>query len=151
VGRAADGFRYELGLGARLASRQHESSGVGSLSVVERGALLAARLLWRRRRFELGGALNLSVLFASAEAVFAEDRRQRTLVTPTLGAGPALRVRLFPFVYLSCGPSVELKLIHRRFALDDQPLIDRQKFGFVLPLTLLINLPFEKTPESFQP
>jgi hypothetical protein len=151
VGRAVPRFRYELGLGARLASRQHESTRLGSLGVVERGALLTARFLWRSGRFELGAALNLSVLFASAEAVFAEDTQRRTLVTPTLGVGPALRVRVFHFVYLQCAPSLELKLIRQRFALDDQQLIDRQQLGFVFPLSLLISLPLEKTPEGFQP
>jgi hypothetical protein len=152
VGRASARSRYELALGARLSSPQQERSSLGSVSVRERGPLLAARLNARFGRFELGGSAHLLLVFAEAVGVTSdgEDGRENTIAA-VLGLGPELRVRLFRQAYLRLAPSLELWTTRQRYAVDNQVMIDRGRFSLTLPLSLLISLPLEKTPEGFQP
>lgn len=152
VGRASARQRYELALGARLLSRQHEQSQFGKISVVERGPVLLLRALARRGRFELGGFAQLFVAVSYAEGFTADGvEGHKRVASALLGLGPDLRLRLFHSAYLRFAPSVELWTTQQRFALDNQVMIERGHVSASLPLSLMISLPLHKTPEDFQP
>jgi len=153
VARGSARSRYELGLGARLSSRQHETrEDLGRISVSELGPLLSARMLWRRGRVEVGGALTFYLAFAWAEGVTADGSTGRSRpITPVLGLGPDLRVRMFRFAYLRFAPSLELATIRQRYALDQQVMVDAGWVSVSLPFSLLVTLPLRNVPESFQP
>jgi hypothetical protein len=145
--------RYELGLGARMSSGQHEKDPRGAISLVERGALLSARLTYRAGRLEVGGALQLYVAFITAEGFINGQgvRDRKPVVSAILSLGPDLRVRLFRLVYLRFAPSLDLATTDQRFSIDGDVLIDRRFVGASLPLSLVISLPIKPTGEGFQP
>jgi hypothetical protein len=152
LGRASARRRYELALGARMLSRQHESSSLGKISVAERGPVLSLRALARRKRLELGAFAELFVAVSSAEGFPADgEPGQQHVATAVLGLGPDLRLRMFRSAYLRFTPSLELWTTNQRFALDHQVLIERGHVSASLPLSLLISLPLQNTPEDFQP
>jgi hypothetical protein len=150
VGRQQPGSRWELALGARLYSERSESQDGLRLNMVERGPSLAGRWLWRRGRFELGGALEaqLSVLKARGQARDGtEDTARR--VTPLFSPGLDLRVRLFSTAFLRFSPSLEIPLVQRALQVDGETLIQDKPVRGTLPLSLVMLLPL--TRESVQP
>jgi hypothetical protein len=152
VGRATARRRYELGLGARMLQRQHESSSLGQISVVDFGPMLTLRALARRKRLELGAFAELFVAVSAAEGFTTDgESGEKRVATLVLGLGPDLRVRMFRSAYLRFAPSFELWTTNQRFALDHQVVIERGYVSASLPLSLLISLPLQKTPEDFQP
>jgi hypothetical protein len=152
VGHTARRVRYEVGLGARMVSRQSEHTILGKVSVAERGPLLSARVLWRWERLELGAASHLFIAFSAAEGTTADGvSGKERVVSAVLGLGPDLRLSLFRSAYLRFAPSLELWTTRQRFALDHQVLIDHGRVAASLPLSLVISLPLAKTSEGFQP
>jgi hypothetical protein len=141
--------RYEFGVGARLSSRESPSQGGATVNLTERGPLLAARLAFRTGRLELGGALQLYLAFTAAEA--ERSREQKQVLTPVIGLGPDLRLRLFPLAYLRFAPSFELATVSRKYTVDERPVTERGYVGASLVLALVISLPVQQTHQGFQP
>jgi hypothetical protein len=151
VGAVSTRARYELGLGARLfLSRESAREGATRVSLTERGPLLAARVLFRTGRLELGAALQLYLAVISAEAV---GIRKPPLLTPVIGLGPDLRVRLFPLAYLRFAPGLELATVRRQYTVYERPTpwVPRGHVGASLVLALVISLPVQPTSQGFQP
>jgi hypothetical protein len=150
MGAVGTRARYELGVGARLASPESAEEGRTRVSLTERGPLLAARVLFRTGRLELGGALQLYLAFIAAEAA---GTQRRPPLTPVIGLGPDLRLRLFPLAYLRFAPSFELATRRQKYTVDmrNPPVIDRGHVGASLVLALVISLPVQPTSQGFQP
>jgi hypothetical protein len=152
IGQLAPGWRAELGLGARFASRSQEVQSFGHINVLARGPELSLRLLWRSARIEVGGALQGMVWFLRGEGVAADGSRgERTRLVPSVSLGPDLRVRLFSSAFLRIAPAAEVAFVSQRFAVEDFVLVDEGRVRFVLPVSLLLALPLGPEPESLRP
>jgi len=144
--------RLELGAGARLASRDREQSRAGQVSVFERGGVLTARLLLRRGRFELGGAMDGLLSVFSAEGVARDGSRgERRLLVPSFALALDVRYRLFANAFLRAAPALELSLLQQRWAIDGSTLIDQGLARVSLPLSLVVALPLSRRGDELQP
>jgi hypothetical protein len=150
VGRQQASSRWELALGARLYSERSVSENGLRLSMVERGPTLAGRWLWRRGRFELGGALEVQLSVLKARGI-ARDGTPDTahLFTPLLNPMLELRVGLFASAFLRFSPGLEIPLVQRALEVDGQELMRDPPVRGTLPLSLVVLLPLSR--ESVQP
>jgi hypothetical protein len=152
LGHVRQERRLELVLGARLYSERSAHDGAARLRMTERGPFVAGRWLWRRGRVELGALLEAQLSVVKAEGSAVDGRRHtRTLLTPLVNLGPELRVRLFASAYLRLAPSLELPLVRRRLAVEEQVLIEDRPLRGSVALSLVVLLPLRRAPESFQP
>lgn len=143
-GRLSQGaYGVELLLGGRLGSELEQRAAVGR--VRERAWTLGAalRLNQRMERFTLGGELAFGFDRSQVEGVTASGTPgERNTLRPHVAIGLDVRVWLWRSLALRVAPAVELTRVRERFALDQQVVLDFGHSQVIVPVTLLLELPF---------
>lgn len=152
LSRAQPGFRLEAGVGARFGSGSEVVRSFGRVSVRERGPLVSLRATHSSERLEVGGVVEAMASLVSALGTASDGARgERRLLTPTLGLGADLRVRLFASAFLRFAPMLELSAFRRRFSVDERVVSDEGLVRLTLPLSLLVSLPLRGSAERLEP
>jgi hypothetical protein len=149
VGQAWASYQGELVAGARLASSLTVQSEAGRIDEREWGLSLAARALTRTGRLRVGALVALGFERAHARGRTRSGAQGELDVSLVhFGVGVDVRVHMFEHVQLRLAPTVEIHPIDQRFAVDQQVLLALGRSRVLVPLTLVVELPFANSRGS---